>query len=200
MTKPDVPYAGAATRAVALAIDVAIAQVIVFAGGAILALVGSLVSDVRLDTLGKLLAAAAWIAVVATYFVLFWSTAGQTPGMRLMGLRVMTPRGEHPGVARSVVRLIGLGLAIVPLFLGFLPVLVDARRRGLHDFLAGTVVLYAERELPPRLNPRRRTPRVRGTAGAPQVDPCRLTLSSIRSRRLSSIRRAHRPAGSRADA
>jgi uncharacterized RDD family membrane protein YckC len=90
---------------------------------------------------------------VATYFVLFWSTAGQTPGMRLMGLRVMTPRGEHPGVARSVVRLIGLGLAIVPLFLGFLPVLVDARRRGLHDFLAGTVVLYAERELPPTPQP-----------------------------------------------
>ena len=95
----------------------------------------------------------AWIAVVGTYFVLFWSTAGQTPGMRLMGLRVMTPNGEHPGVARSVVRVIGLGLAILPLFLGFLPVLVDARRRGLHDFLAGTVVLYAEQELPPTPQP-----------------------------------------------
>ena len=147
------PYAGAATRAVALAIDVAIAQVIVFAGGAILALVGSLVGGVHLDTVGKLLAAAAWVAVVGTYFVLFWSTAGQTPGMRLMGLRVMTPNGEHPGVARSVVRLIGLGLAILPLFLGFVPVLIDARRRGLQDFLAGTVVLYAEQELPPAPQP-----------------------------------------------
>jgi uncharacterized RDD family membrane protein YckC len=66
-----------------------------------------------------------------------------------MGLRVMTPRGSHPSVTRSIVRVIGLGLAIVPLFLGFLPVLVDARRRGLHDLLAGTVVLYAGRELPP---------------------------------------------------
>jgi uncharacterized RDD family membrane protein YckC len=149
MTEPDVPYAGVATRAVALAIDAAVAQVIVFTGGAIVALVGSLVGDVRLDTLGRVLAAAAWLAVVGTYFVLFWSTAGQTPGMRLMGLRVMTDRGGHPGVTRSVVRLIGLGLAIVPLFLGFVPVLVDARRRGLHDFLAGTVVLYADRELPP---------------------------------------------------
>ena len=46
-------------------------------------------------------------------------------------------------MTRSVVRVIGLGLAIVPLFLGFVPVLIDARRRGLHDFLAGTVVLYA---------------------------------------------------------
>jgi uncharacterized RDD family membrane protein YckC len=149
MTEPDVPYAGVATRAVALAIDAAVAQVIVFTGGAIVALVGSLVGDVRLDTLGRVLAAAAWLAVVGTYFVLFWSTAGQTPGMRLMGLRVMTDRGGHPGVTRSVVRLIGLGLAIVPLFLGFVPVLVDARRRGLHDFLSGTVVLYADREPPP---------------------------------------------------
>jgi uncharacterized RDD family membrane protein YckC len=143
VTAPAMPYAGIATRAVALAIDVAIAHVIVLSGGAILALVGSLVSDVRLDTLGKILAAGAWLAVVGAYFVLFWSTAGQTPGMRLMALRVMTPNGVHPGLARSVLRLIGLGLAIVPLFAGFLPVLVDARRRGLHDFLAGTVVRYA---------------------------------------------------------
>jgi uncharacterized RDD family membrane protein YckC len=153
MTRPAVPYAGVATRAVALAIDAAIAHVIVFAGGAILALVGSLVSDVRLDTLGKVLAAGAWVAVVTSYFVLFWSTAGQTPGMRLMSLRVVTPDGEHPGVARSVVRVIGLWLAIVPLFLGFVPVLVDARRRGLQDFLAGTIVLYAELELPPAPEP-----------------------------------------------
>ena len=149
MTEHEVPYAGIATRAVALAIDAAVAQVIVFAGGAILALVGSLVTDVRLDTLGRVLAAAAWVAVVGTYFVLFWSTAGQTPGMRLMGLRVMTRRGAHPGVTRSMVRVVGLGLAIVPLFLGFLPVLFDARRRGLHDLLSGTFVLYADRELPP---------------------------------------------------
>lgn len=142
LTEPEVPYAGVATRAVALALDAAVAHVIVFAGGAILALVGSLVADVRLDTLARLVAAAAWLAVVGAYFVLFWSTAGQTPGMRLMALRVVTRGGTHPRVTRSVVRVIGLGLAILPLFLGFLPVLVDQRRRGLHDLLAGTVVIY----------------------------------------------------------
>ena len=135
-------YAGIATRAVALAIDIGIAHVIVLSIGATLALVGSLVSDVRLDTVGKLLAAAAWTMVVATYFVLFWTTAGRTPGMRLLGLRVIGPDGGHPGVARSAVRLAGLALAIVPLFAGFLPVLVDDRRRALQDFLAGTVVVY----------------------------------------------------------
>jgi uncharacterized RDD family membrane protein YckC len=149
MTRPAVPYAGVATRAVALAVDAAIAQAIVFTGGAIFALVGSLVSDVRLDTQGKVLAGLAWVVVVAGYFVLFWSTAGQTPGMRLMRLRVVTADGEHPGVARSVLRVIGLALAIIPLFLGFVPVLVDGRRRALQDFLARTVVLYADADLPP---------------------------------------------------
>jgi uncharacterized RDD family membrane protein YckC len=149
MTDPEVPYAGVATRAVGLAIDAAVAQAIVFTAGAVLALIGSLVGDVRLDATGKLLAALAWLAVVGTYFVLFWTTAGQTPGMRVMGLRLTTYDGGYPGVARSLVRLVGLGLAIVPLFLGFVPALVDARRRALQDFLARTVVLYADRDLPP---------------------------------------------------
>jgi uncharacterized RDD family membrane protein YckC len=148
MTARPVPYAGVATRAIALAVDMALAHVIVFAGGAILALVGSLVGELRLDTLERVLAACAWAAVVGTYFVLFWTTAGQTPGMRLMGVKLMTADGRAPSVPRSIVRLIGLGLAIVPLFLGFVPALLDARRRALQDFLAGTVVLYAHAELP----------------------------------------------------
>jgi uncharacterized RDD family membrane protein YckC len=176
LTGPDVPYAGIATRAVALAVDVAIAHVIVFAGGAILALIGSLVADIRLDTLARVLAAAAWLAVVGSYFVLFWSTAGQTPGMRLMGLRVMTGDGVHPGVMRSIVRVIGLGLAIVPLFAGFLPVLVDERRRGLHDLLAGTVVRYDGGAIP-EIEVVRATPQEHWTAplppvpGGPSMDP-----------------------------
>jgi uncharacterized RDD family membrane protein YckC len=148
MSESRIPYAGIATRAVGLALDVAIAQVIVFAGGAVLALVASLV-DRNLDSgLAAVLAACAWAIVVGTYFVLFWSTAGQTPGMRLMGLRVLTPGGERPGVGRSFVRLIGLGLAILFLFTGFLPVLFDDRRRGVHDMLAGTLVIYADAETP----------------------------------------------------
>ena len=42
-------------------------------------------------------------------------------------------------------RLVGLWLAIALAFLGFLPVLVDDRRRALQDFLSGTEVVYDER-------------------------------------------------------
>jgi uncharacterized RDD family membrane protein YckC len=143
MSVERVPYAGIATRAVALAADVAIAQVIVFVGGAVIALIGSLVGGFDVDTtLERVIAGIAWALVVGTYFILFWSTTGQTPGMRAMGLRVMAADGEPPGGLRSALRLVGLGLAIIPLGAGFLPVLVDDRRRALQDFMAGTVVLY----------------------------------------------------------
>lgn len=148
MSGARVPYAGIATRTLALAIDVTFVHVVVFTAGAILALVGSLVGDLRLDTLARLLAAGAWAATVSAYFAGFWSMAGQTPAMRLMEIRVLGPGGEPPGVLRAFVRLVGLGLAIVPLFAGFLPVLVDDRRRGLHDFMAGTVVVHAGPDTP----------------------------------------------------
>ena len=101
MSTPPLPYAGIASRAVALALDVLIADLIVLFGGAMLALVGSLVGEVQLDTFGKLVALAAWAAVIVTYFVFFWSSTGQTPGMRALGLRVTTGDGRRSrGLAR----------------------------------------------------------------------------------------------------
>jgi uncharacterized RDD family membrane protein YckC len=153
MSQARVPYAGVATRALGLALDVAIVHVIVFAGGAILALIASLVGDLKLDTVGRIICAVAWAGAVATYFVTFWSTVGQTPGMRVMDVRVTTAGGELPGFWRSVVRVVGLALAIIPLFAGFLPVLVDDRRRALQDFMAGTVVIHGGLEPPPSPEP-----------------------------------------------
>jgi uncharacterized RDD family membrane protein YckC len=139
-----VPYAGIATRGIALAVDAAIANGIVLLIAALLALVSSLVGDLRPQWLAAALAAAGWAIAVGGYFVMFWSTTGQTPGMRLMRLRVTTPTGEPVHLARALLRLLGLVLAIIPLFAGFLPVLVDPRRRALQDFLAHTVVLHVE--------------------------------------------------------
>ena len=136
------PYAGVATRAVALGVDAALAQLIVLAAGALLALAASLVGNASMDTAEKLLAAFGWAFTVGAYFVLFWTTTGQTPGMRLMGLRVLGPEGEHLSFTRALVRLVGLALAIIPCFAGFVPVLFDDRRRGLQDMLARTVVVY----------------------------------------------------------
>ena len=97
------------------------------------------------------LAAVGWSLVVVGYFVGFWSTVGQTPGMRLMRVRVVSESGQAPSGWRSLIRLVGLALAVILLFTGFLPALVDARRRALQDFLAGTTVVYdPDQASPPR--------------------------------------------------
>jgi uncharacterized RDD family membrane protein YckC len=133
-------FGGLSTRAVALVTDAALAQLAFLVVAASVGLVLSLVGNLRAGWLDGLLAGGGWFAVVSLYFVSFWAATGQTPGMRIMRLRVVTPGGRPPTLWRSLVRLVGLALAIVPLFAGFLPVIVDARRRALQDFLAGTVV------------------------------------------------------------
>ena len=84
------PYAGIATRAIALVLDLVIVNVLVIVGGALLGLVTSLVGDLRPEWLAEALVAAGWALSVTVYFVLFWSVTGQTPGMRAMRLRVVT--------------------------------------------------------------------------------------------------------------
>ncbi|MGZ4540470.1 MAG: RDD family protein [Blastococcus sp.] len=60
---------------------------------------------------------------------------GQTPGMRLMGLRLAHPRqGQRLAVWRAVVRTALLLLLVLAL-------LVDADGRGLHDRLTDTAVV-----------------------------------------------------------
>ena len=85
---------------------------------------------------------------VVGYFVTFWATTGQTPGSRALRLRVRAAGGERLRPRRALLRFVGLTLAALPLFAGFLMILVDDRRRGLHDRLARTVVVEDAREEP----------------------------------------------------
>jgi uncharacterized RDD family membrane protein YckC len=133
-------YAGIASRSAAFVIDLVLAWVAFLVGAAVVALIGSLIGDFRPSWGLRGAAAAGWLVVLGAYFVFFWSLAGQTPGMRVAGLRV-THAGRTPGIARSAVRYVALLAAIFPLLLGLVPILFDRRRRGLQDFVAGTTVL-----------------------------------------------------------
>lgn len=141
-------YGGIATRAIALATDAALTIVLFMSIVGVAALVASLVGGLRPQWLVGALLASGWILVVGCYFVLFWSAAGQTPGMRLLHIRVRGPAGDTLSIGRALVRLVGLLLAIVPMFAGFVPVLFTERRRALPDYLAGTVVLYDDTRRP----------------------------------------------------
>jgi uncharacterized RDD family membrane protein YckC len=138
-------YAGVVTRAIALGIDAAIVQGALLLIAGMLALIGALVGGVEFGPVAKVLTATGWALITAGYFVVGWSTSGQTLGMRMMELSVLTEaRLVPPGFWRSVLRVVLLVLCIIPCFLGFVPVLFDARRRGAHDLIARTVVLHVD--------------------------------------------------------
>jgi uncharacterized RDD family membrane protein YckC len=136
------PFAGVGTRALALGVDAALILVAFASLAALAGLIASLVGGLRPHWLAGLLLAGGWLLLAAGYFVLFWSGAGQTPGMRILRLRVRGRAGSPPSLGRSIVRAVGTVIAIVPFFAGYLPVLFDERRRGLPDFMAGTEVVY----------------------------------------------------------
>jgi uncharacterized RDD family membrane protein YckC len=136
------PYAGLATRVVAFAADAVVINVVGWVTAAMVTLGLSLL-QVPDDVQNILLALGSVIALIwfVSYFVFFWSTTGQTPGDRLMRIRVDDARtGDRISPRRALLRFFGLFLAALPLCAGFLLILVDDRRRGLHDRLARTVV------------------------------------------------------------
>jgi uncharacterized RDD family membrane protein YckC len=136
-------YEGLVTRAIAFAIDGAVVNVVAIVVGGVIALCLSVLSVPDAVTAVLLaLGGAAYIAWTIGYFVVFWSTTGQTPGSRLMRIRVC--RADDGGIVRpgtAALRVVYLTLAAIPLFAGFLTILIDDRRRGVHDMLAGTVVV-----------------------------------------------------------
>ena len=146
LSESRMPCAGVATRAVALAADLLVIHVFILVIGGLLGLVATLVGDLRPQWLvATIVGAASGAHRDKSTSSFFWSVTGQTPGMRAMRLVVVSADGTRPSVWRAFVRLIGLLLAIVPLFAGFLPVLLTRDGARLPDYLARTVVLYTER-------------------------------------------------------
>jgi uncharacterized RDD family membrane protein YckC len=136
--------AGFATRGLGMVIDLAVLDVATLAIGGAVAWAASVVGIEASPSSAVVagLAAAGWLVLISTYLVVFWCLTGQTPGMRFMGIRVTDGSGATPGLVRALRRLVGTYLAAIPLGAGFLVVLVDDRRRGLHDRVAGTLVVY----------------------------------------------------------
>jgi uncharacterized RDD family membrane protein YckC len=87
-----------------------------------------------------------WLVVVGTYMVGFWWLAGQTPGMRFLGIRLNERR---PPFGHAIRRLIGFGLSFLTLGIGFLGIVFGESRRGWADRMGHTEVIYDERRPTP---------------------------------------------------
>ncbi len=133
---------GAMTRAIAWILDAVLVNLVAIMTGIGVELILSMfpVSKSSASAL-KPVAAVVYAVWAAAYFVVFWSVAGQTPGARIMQIRLVPARGGKIKPLRALIRWLGMNAAMLMLFLGYVPVLVG--RRPLPDWLAHTLVLDA---------------------------------------------------------
>ena len=147
-------YAGFFSRAAAYVLDRAIVSGISFL---ITVAIDYVLSFFRLDqwleTLSQRAALNAGLAILLLivgihllisigYNVGFWMMSGQTPGKRILGVRVIRTDGTRLRLGNALRRQVGYWISSI-FYLGFLWILFDNRRQGFHDKIAGTVVTYS---------------------------------------------------------
>lgn len=135
-------YAGFTTRLVAFVIDIVVLIVAATIVGTIISLLSQFLGfNQAAEKLLLVIAAATTLSINLGYFIVFWMLVGMTPGMRVMGLLVIAEDGGRVTIGMAIRRYIGYFVSAV-LLLGYLWVLIDKRRQGFHDKLAGTLVIY----------------------------------------------------------
>ena len=140
--------AGLVTRGLGLVIDAAIINGAFVLTSAIFAFAASALfpdSDVSAAP-ALVLGATTWLAILSGYLLFFWTLAGQTPGMRLLGIRLIDAGGAPRLSLRTAIRrLVWTVIAVIPFGLGFLISLWSDRRRALQDRVANTEVILVDR-------------------------------------------------------
>ncbi|MBI5280327.1 MAG: RDD family protein [Candidatus Solibacter usitatus] len=91
---------------------------------------------------------ALWMIYTWYYVIHGWARRGGTPGLRVLGLRLLDWRQRMPiGHPRAWLRFVGVLVTGLTFGLGFLSILFRRDRKALHDLLAGTLVVHRPRAL-----------------------------------------------------
>jgi uncharacterized RDD family membrane protein YckC len=138
-------YAGAWSRLAAYVIDAvlvgALYSVVTAAVVWILELIVS--ENVDASDLGTVASSILLTLWSFLYFAVPWAVSGRTPGMLVLGLRVVRRDGSPLDVGHAFLRALVFPLSFIPLGLGLIGIVVGREHRALHDVLARTTVVYA---------------------------------------------------------
>jgi uncharacterized RDD family membrane protein YckC len=133
-------YVGLLTRVLSWGVDQLIINLVAIITGLGVALVVAIFPITKnLEPVFAAIAGGVYVVWTAAYFVAFWSVTGQTPGSRLMQVRLVTPNGERVKPGRALVRWFAMNLAMLPLPWGYVP--IPFKRLGFPDWLAHTRVV-----------------------------------------------------------
>jgi len=81
------------------------------------------------------------------YFTYFHGTTGQTPGKKILGLKVIQKTGNEMTLGLAFLRWVGYIISGLVFNLGFLWVAFDRKKQGWHDKIAATYVINLREEL-----------------------------------------------------
>lgn len=76
------------------------------------------------------------------YILVPWAKSGATPGKKILHLKIVRDDGiERLGYGKAFLRLLGYFVNGITLYIGFLMILFNPEKKGLHDMIAGTRVI-----------------------------------------------------------
>jgi len=137
-------YAGAVSRFAAYAIDVAVLT-LAFALGlagisySVQIVTGHQVGWNRSNTVVAII----FVLWQFVYFGYSWAISGKSPGMALLGIRVVRTDGTTLDPPHAYLRSLVFPLSVLLFGLGFLGILIGREHRALHDVIANTAVIYS---------------------------------------------------------
>lgn len=79
--------------------------------------------------------------LLSSYMVIAVVMYGRTPGKAIMGLSIITDKGNSLSYWASFTRWVGYYLSALPIMAGFFWAVIDADNQCWHDKLAGTIVI-----------------------------------------------------------
>ena len=144
LDKADLDVAGVGQRLASYLVDVVVLSVIYIA---LIFLFGVQIEDEA--TAGGDFSTAFYVvyilmaAIGIGYFTYFFGN-GQTPGMKLVEIKLIRADGVEPvGYKKGFFRWVGMEISGMVFLLGYIWILIDKKRQGWHDKIAGTYVVKA---------------------------------------------------------
>ena len=135
-------YAGPVTRLAAWIVDLFVSELllatIMVTVIAIVDFVTGKTVHIQVSDAAAIPAEIVWLYL---YFFVCWASVGKTPGMRLLGIKVVRRDGSRLHAGKAAVRTLVFPFSFI-LGLGLVGIVIGREHRALHDVGANTTVVY----------------------------------------------------------